>query len=288
MSDGIRPHVSLYLNTLKKSSRQNDFENFTKIILSILTHHTMVVITMANLINPKLIHTDLDTQACVAINDDVVKEYMEAMEAGDIFPPFLVYFDKLNNRYILVDGFHHFEAHCRLHPNDTISVELKLGTLDEARWVSLGSNKNHGLRRTNTDKRNAIVNALKHPKGAELSDNQIEKYLSVDHKTIAAIRRELEVSCEILKIEPQTVQRGKQIYQQQTSRIGLSPPSQHSDSRNKTPNREISPPDCDFIEPCNKEDDTQLKHNPFQNRRLKNSIIVHLPPNNPQLFVVEL
>jgi hypothetical protein len=235
---------------------------------------------MANLIDPKLIRTDLDTQARVAINDDVVKEYMEAMEAGDIFPPLLVYFDEPNNRYILVDGFHRFEAHCRLHPNEAISVELKLGTLDEARWASLGSNKNHGLRRTNADKHNAIVNALKHPKGVELSDNQIGKYLSVDHKTVAAVRRELELSREIPKIETRTIQRGNQIYQQQTSRIGTSPPSQHSDSRNKTSNREI----CD----CNKENDTQVKHNPFQNHRLKNSITVHLPPNNPQLFAVEL
>jgi hypothetical protein len=227
---------------------------------------------MATLIDPKLIRTDLGTQTRVAINNDVVKEYMEEMEAGDIFPPILVYFDKLNNRYILVDGFHRLEAHSRLHPNDAISVELKLGTLDEARWASLGANKDHGIRRTNADKRSAIVNALKHDRGAELSDNQIGKYFHVDHKTVAVVRRELELSSEIPKIETRMVQRGKQIYQQQTSRIGLSPPSQQSDSRNKTPNSAISPPDCDNIKPCTK----------------KNSITLHLPPNNPQLFAVEL
>jgi hypothetical protein len=148
---------------------------------------------MSTTLAPRLIQTDLDTQIRIEINEEVVKDYAEAMEAGDIFPPLLVYFDEPNNRYILVDGFHRFEAHRRLHPNDAISVKLELGTLDDARWASIGVNKNHGLRRTNADKRNAIVNALKHPKGAELSDRQIGKHVGVDHKTVSVVRREVNV-----------------------------------------------------------------------------------------------
>jgi hypothetical protein len=189
---------------------------------------------MSTTLAPRLIQIDLDTQIRIEINEEVVKEYAEAMEAGDIFPPLLVYFDEPNNRYILVDGFHRFEAHRRRHPNDAISVKLELGTLDDARWASIGVNKNHGLRRTNADKRNAIVNALKHPKGAELSDRQIAEHVGVHHDTVSRIRRELELSGEIRQIETRTVQRGNQIYQQQTSRIGSSNSSHESDLNYKT------------------------------------------------------
>jgi hypothetical protein len=160
---------------------------------------------MMTKIDPKLIQTDLGTHARVAINDDAVKDYAEAMEAGDIFPPLLVYFDEPNNRYILVDGFHRLEAHRRLHPNDAILVELKPGTLDEARWASFAMNSNHGLRRSNAYKRNAVIQALKHPKGAKLSDRQIGKFVGVDHKTVASVRRELNLSWEIPKIESETI-----------------------------------------------------------------------------------
>jgi hypothetical protein len=278
---------------------------------------------MPTTLEPRLIQIDLDTQSRIEINDEVVKEYAESMEAGDVFPPLLVYFDEPNNRYILVDGFHRFEAHRRLHPNDAISVKLELGTLDDARWASLGVNKSHGLRRSNADKRNAIVNALKHPKGAELSDRQIAEHVGVHHDTVSRIRKELELSGEIRQIENRTVQRGNQIYQQNTANIGSRQSSQDPEPCYKTcydcryfendkcadgsdrlpfetacsefamqviepPSREIPPPDYDNVEPCGDEDDTPVRHNPFQKRRLKNCITVHLPPDNPQLFAVEL
>jgi hypothetical protein len=281
-------------------------------------------ITMPTTLEPRLIQTDLDTQARVEINNDVVKDYAESMEAGDIFPPLLVYFDEPNNRYILVDGFHRLAAHRRFRPNDAIPVKLEIGSLDDARWASFSTNKNHGLRRTNSDKRRNIIQALKHPKGAELSDHQIGKHVSVDHKTVASIRRELELSGEIRQIETRTVQRGNQIYQQQTSRIGSSNSSQESDLNYKTclqcryfendycvsggeeklpfdaacehfaviviepPEREIPPPDYNNAEPCDDDDDKPVIHRPFQNRRLKNCITVNLPPDNPQLFAAEL
>ncbi|MDR0609779.1 MAG: hypothetical protein LBG58_06695 [Planctomycetaceae bacterium] len=44
---------------------------------------------MSTTLVPRLIQTDIDTQIRIEISDDVVKDYVEAMEAGDIFPPFL-------------------------------------------------------------------------------------------------------------------------------------------------------------------------------------------------------
>jgi hypothetical protein len=151
---------------------------------------------MLTKIDPKLIRTDLGTQVRVRIDEDVVKEYAAAMEAGDFFPPLLVYFDEPNNRYILVDGFIRLAAHRRLHPNDPIFVSIKPGTLDEARWASLSVNNGHGFRHTNAYKRNSVIQVLKHPKSAELSNRQIGKLAGVDPKTVATIRRELNLSRE--------------------------------------------------------------------------------------------
>ena len=65
---------------------------------------------MTMLIDPKRIRTDLGTQMRVAINDDVVKEYAESMQAGTVLPPLRAYFDEPNDMIILADGFHRLAA----------------------------------------------------------------------------------------------------------------------------------------------------------------------------------
>jgi hypothetical protein len=276
---------------------------------------------MASLIDPKLIRTDLDTQFRVDWHNDVVKEYAEAMEAGAVFPPILVFYDDKKNQHILADGFHRFAAHKLIRPNDWILMELRLGTVEAARWASLGANQYHGIRRTHADKRNIVIEALKQPQGTELSDRQIGKHLGVDHKTVAAVRRELEISMTIPQSNFRTGLDGRTI---NTARIGSSNSLQQSSQHHKTclqcryfeddycisgdeeklpsdkaceyfavcvaepPEREIPPPDYDHVEPCDDDDKKPVVRNPFQNRRLKNCITVHLPPDNPQLFAVEL
>jgi hypothetical protein len=58
------------------------------------------------------------------------------------------------------------------------------GTLEDAQWYSFGTNKDHGLRRTNEDKARAVKAALAHPNGAAKSDHQIAKHVGVDVKTV--------------------------------------------------------------------------------------------------------
>ena len=114
---------------------------------------------MASLIDPKRIRTDLGTQMRIAMNEEIVKEYAEAMQAGCEFPPLRAFFDEPNDLIILVDGFHRLAAHNQVRPNDQIRVELVFGTAEDAQWESIGANKSHGLRRSNEDKRNAITQA---------------------------------------------------------------------------------------------------------------------------------
>ena len=276
---------------------------------------------MTSLTDPKRIRTDLGTQMRVAMNEEVVKEYAEAMQAGCEFPPLRAFFDEPNDLTILVDGFHRLAAHNKVRPNDQILVELILGTAEDAQWESIGANKSHGLRRTNEDKRNAVTMALLHPKGTELSDRSIAEHVGVDHKTVASVRREKQLSGEIPQIDTRTVMRGNQVYQQNTARIGFGrtppPPGANcskcvcykdgfctNDDLRKlpwqqpcedfamlvddVPQRQVKPPDYDNIEICGDKTQRRRSDSLYQNRHLKNCLKVYLPSDNPSMFAVEL
>jgi len=273
---------------------------------------------MTSLTDPKRIRTDLGTQMRIAMNEEIVKEYAEAMQAGCEFPPLRAFFDEPKDLTILVDGFHRLAAHNKVRPNDQILVELILGTAEDAQWESIGANKSHGLRRTNEDKRNAVTMALLHPKGAEMSDNHIAKHVGVSHTTVQNVRRELEATCKICKSNSRTGQDGRVI---NTARIGFGrtppPPGANcskcvcykdgfctNDDLRKlpwqqpcedfamlvddVPQRQVKPPDYDNIEICG--DKTQRKRTDslYQNRHLKGCLKVYLPSDNPALFAVEL
>ena len=273
---------------------------------------------MASLIDPKRIRTDLGTQMRIAMNEEVVKEYAEAMQAGCEFPALRAFFDEPNDLIILADGFHRLTAHNRVRPNDQILVELILGTAEDAQWESIGANKSHGLRRTNEDKRNAVKMALMHPKGAEKSDNQIAKHVGVSHTTVQNIRRELEATCKICKSTTRTGQDGRTI---NTARIGFGktppPPDANcskcvcykdgfctNDDLRKLPwqqpcedfamlvddvaRREVPPPDYDNIVVCGDKKPYKRIDSLYKNRRLKGCLKVYLPSDNPSLFAVEL
>ena len=273
---------------------------------------------MASLTDPKRIRTDLGTQMRVAMNEDIVKEYAEAMQAGCEFPPLRTFFDETNDLMILADGFHRLAAHNRVRPNDQILVELILGTAEDAQWESIGANKSHGLRRSNEDKRNAITMALLHPKGAELSDRSIAEHVGVDHKTVANVRREKQLTGEIPQSNYRTGQDGRTI---NTERIGFGktppPPGANcskcvcykdgfctNDGLRKLPweqpcedfamlvddvaRREVTPPDYDNIVICGDKTRYQANNSLYQNRHLKNCLKVYLPSDNPSMFAVEL
>ena len=166
---------------------------------------------MATKIDPKRIRTDLDTQIRVDWNEEAVKEYAELMERGIEFPPILVFFDDQNNQFILADGFHRLEAHRQVKPNDQILAEQQLGDVEDAKWAAIIANQSHGIRRTSADKRNAIKQAFRHSKGCGKSDHSIANDIGVDHKTVGAVRRELELTGEIPQSDFRTGQDGRTI-----------------------------------------------------------------------------
>ena len=55
----------------------------------------------------------------------------------------------------------------------------------------VGANDTHGLRRSQADRRNAVLTLLRDPEWTRLSDRKIAEAARVDHKTVARTRREL-------------------------------------------------------------------------------------------------
>jgi len=139
-------------------------------------------------IDPRKIRTDLNTQAREKTCDETVREYAEAMENGTRFPPITVFFDLENELYILADGFHRLFAHLRVKPNDPIIIEQFLGNVKDALRYAICANQSHGLKRTNGDKRKAVMRYLLELDGADESDRQIAEAVGVTHVTVFRVR----------------------------------------------------------------------------------------------------
>lgn len=131
------------------------------------------------------IKTDGGTQARAALNEDVVAEYAEAIIAGANMPPVTVFND--GKTLWLADGFHRYFAYAKARAIE-IAAEVLTGTKRDAKWYSLGANKDHGLRRTNEDKREAVREALADKDWSKLSDREIATHIGVSHPFVAAIR----------------------------------------------------------------------------------------------------
>jgi hypothetical protein len=134
------------------------------------------------------IRTDGATQPRAAIHEPTVAEYAEAIEAGVVLPPVTVFND--GGTYWLADGFHRVAATKRIGCLD-IEVDLRVGTRRDAMLHSFGANATHGLRRTNDDKRRAIVAMLSDPDWAQWSNREIARVAAVSEFFVRKVRAEM-------------------------------------------------------------------------------------------------
>ena len=130
---------------------------------------------------------DGGTQPRERLCTDAVNEYAEAMESGAKFPPLTVFSD--GSSYWLADGFHRFHA-ARQHGSKTVSCEVHQGSLRDAILYAVGANACHGNRRTNADKRHAVMMLLEDSEWAKRSDRWIAEKCGVSPDTVNRIRRE--------------------------------------------------------------------------------------------------
>ena len=134
----------------------------------------------------KSIRLDGDTQPRQYINEDVVSEYSELLLDDVALPPIVVFNDGAN--YWLADGFHRFHANKKAGFLD-IEAQVIEGTRRDAILYSVGANSVHGLRRTNDDKRKAVLTLLEDLEWSEWSDSEIARHCHVSHVFVGRIKK---------------------------------------------------------------------------------------------------
>lgn len=145
---------------------------------------------MATIISLEHIRTDGGTQFRVTLNPATVDEYAEAMQEGAVFPPVEVFSDGSMNHVWLSDGFHRIAA-ARKAGFTEFPCDVIAGTQRDAVLKALSANHNHGLRRSNDDKRKAVVFCLRDPELRKLSQHQIAKLCGVTQAMVSKVNAEI-------------------------------------------------------------------------------------------------
>ena len=127
------------------------------------------------------VRIDGGTQPRLSIDEQVVAEYADLYRNGINLPPVTVFFDGV--AYWLADGFHRYWAHRRIDC-DCIFANVSQGTQRDAILYSVGANADHGLRRSNADKRKAVLTMLEDEEWSRWSDSDIARQCGVTHTTV--------------------------------------------------------------------------------------------------------
>jgi hypothetical protein len=154
-------------------------------------------------INIEKIRIDGDTQSRIAIHEKTVQDYTEVLLDGNKMPPIKLFHDGLD--WWLADGFHRYFAHKRAKINE-VECEITKGTKRDAKIYSLGANHDHGLPRTNEDKRKSVMTCLEDIELCDLKEREIARICNVSHVTVNRIKKELE-------LKKQTKPKPKQVLQ---------------------------------------------------------------------------
>jgi len=170
---------------------------------------------------------DAGTQTRVTINEDTVTDYAEAMTEGAKFPPVVVF--SSGTAFLLADGFHRVIAAERCGWRE-IDADVRKGSKQDAIKYSLGANTNHGLRRTNADKRRCVEIALR--EFAKLSDTALAEMCGVCRDYVMNVRHE---TTPPLAVKPQVEKRtGKDRRTIKTANIGGPPPDPNAKIKDAT------------------------------------------------------
>jgi hypothetical protein len=158
------------------------------------------------------IRTELDSQARVQIRSATVHEYALAMkeQAGDgglRFPAVVLFGD--GPGYHVGDGFHRILA-AREAEQSEIVAEVRPGGQREALLWSITSNADHGLPRTNADKRKAVTLLLADAEWSQWSDREIARRAQVSRTIVTKLRNGASgIKCQMT---PRRVRRGEVVY----------------------------------------------------------------------------
>lgn len=213
------------------------------------------------------IKVDGDLQSRDAINEAVVQEYTEVIREGGKMPPVTAFYD--GTKYHLADGWHRYFAH-KSAGFPEIEATIIDGTRRDAILFSLSANDDHGLRRSNADKRKAVMVILDDFEWSEWNDTEIAKVCKVSSMFVGKIRKELKGDVEKLN-DVKKVKRGDTEYTMNTKNIG---------SREETVEDQV--PEYDEKEQKLEEMATEFKAIAEKNEELEAKLAVKLMDGTPE------
>lgn len=136
------------------------------------------------------------TQSRAAISEETVTEYerlwKEATPGMTVFPPVKVFHD--GKQHWLGDGFHRVLAAKRAG-RGSIIADVEKGTKRDAILYSVGANQTHGLKRSNADKRTAVLLLLNDEDWVKWSDRKIAEHAGLSDAFVGIVRKELQTVC---------------------------------------------------------------------------------------------
>ncbi len=128
---------------------------------------------------------DETVQLRANLNRAAILDYAESMKNGETFPPIVVFCS--DGKWWVGDGFHRVLA-AKHNKSKTISAECRPGTRRDAILWSARANVKHGIRRTNEDKRKAVITFLKDKEWVTWTDSAIAGACGVSSDTVAKYR----------------------------------------------------------------------------------------------------
>ena len=143
---------------------------------------------MSRVVQLSQVAIDGGTQPRCEIDESLVTEYAEAMRDGAQFPPIVVFHDGV--KFWLADGFHRTHA-ARKAGLEVLDADVRDGTRRDAILFSVGANAAHGSRRTNADKRKAVMTLLEDEEWSQWSDREIARQCAVHHTFVGKMRGSL-------------------------------------------------------------------------------------------------
>ncbi len=178
------------------------------------------------MIETSKIRMDGGTQSRAAINEQTVADYAEAMQdERTVFPPIVVYYDGTD--HWLADGFHRVHAWMRIGRTE-VPAEIRQGDRRAAILHSCAANAAHGLRRTNEDKRRAVMTLLEDAEWGQWSDREIARRCGVSPTFVGNVRSGPSVHGGQIDVF-RTARRGDTTFTVDTSKIGKSAPPTEED-----------------------------------------------------------
>lgn len=162
---------------------------------------------------------DEGIQPRAVLSQETITEYAHLMAAGVQFPPVMIFLD--GTYYWLADGFHRFEA-AKKAGLSKILAEVYQGHRRDAVLYAVQANSEHGLPRTNADKRKAVETLLLDPEWRVWSNNEIARRCAVSPMTVKRVKDNLIYNRVIDTSSKRLSQRNGKLYVIDTANIGPS------------------------------------------------------------------